>query len=199
MAHSASQKFHIPISERLKSIPGFFGIRLAEEPKYQVVDLDDDKEIRRYEKMTLASVTVVGKYEEAVKEGYQRLSNYLFGENAKSLEIPMTTPIFEEQNHNSWTISFILPKEYTTELAPTPLDHSIRIHERPAFCAAVIWYTGGNDLDRVYEKSAELQKWLQTQRGFYQKGDVKIAQYDGPSTLDFFRRNELQVEVAEVH
>ena len=199
MAYSVGHKFNVPISEKLKSIPGYFGIRLADEPKYQVIDMDADKEIRAYDRMTLASVTVSGDYEQAMVEGYHRLSQYLFGDNATSLEMQMTTPIYEEQNHNSWTISFILPKEITQTTAPTPRDHSITISERPPQRVAVIWYTGGNDLDRIYEKSKELYDWLNTLRGYNTVGDAKIAQYDGPGTLDFFRRNELQVEVAEVH
>lgn len=199
MAYSAALKFNVPLSEKLKSIPGYFGIRLADEPKYQVVDMDDDKEIRAYDRMTLASVTISGDYEQAMVEGYHRLLQYLFGENATALEMPMTTPIFEEQNQNSWTISFILPAHITQTTAPTPLDHSISISERPAHRAAVIWYTGGNDLDRIYEKSKELYDWLNTLRDYNTVGDAKIAQYDGPATLSFFRRNELQVEVAEVH
>ncbi len=200
MAQFGGNKLSSPITEKLKSIPGFFGIRLADEPKYQVLDMEDDKEIRQYERMTLASVTVNnGKYEDAMKEGYQRLSQYLYGENATTLEMPMTTPVFEEQNHNSWTISFILPNDITPATAPTPLDHAIAITECPAHAVAVIWYTGGNHLERVYAKSAELHGWLSTKKGFKILGENKIAQYDSPSTLSFFRRNELQVEVAEVH
>jgi coproporphyrinogen III oxidase len=111
----------------------------------------------------------------------------------------MTTPFFEERNHNAWTISFILPKKFTPEMAPTPYNHSISIQERPAQLTAVVWYTGGNDLDRICEKSAELNSWLQIQRDYNVTGTIKIAKYDSPSILSFFRRNELQVEVAEVH
>ena len=199
MGHTSGNKFNIPIAEKLKSIPGYFGIRLADEPKYKVIDMEDDKEIREYPRMTLASVTVARKYEDAMKEGYHRLSQYLYGENATNLEMSMTTPIFEEQNHNSWTISIILPHDITPATAPTPLDHSIAITERSSHTVAVIWYTGGNHLERVYAKTAELQGWLLHKKGIKTVGEVKVAQYDSPNTFSFFRRNELQVEVAEVH
>jgi hypothetical protein len=194
-----NQRSYVPISEKLKYIPGLIGIRLTDEPKYQVIDMDDDKEIRLYDKMTLATITVAGKYETAVQEGFHRLSQYLFGENATSREMSMTAPFFEESNRNNWTISFILPEDMNPALAPTPLDHSITIAEKNPHLAAVIWFTGGIDLERSYAKSAELYGWLLTKPGLKPVGDVKIAKYDNPSTIPFFKRNELQLEVAETH
>lgn len=199
MQQSSDEKIHIPFSERLKSIPGFFGIRLAEEPRYKVLDMEDEKEIRQYEKMTLATLTVSGTYETAMREGFKRLAHYIFGENAKSEEMSMTTPIFEETNGNLLTMSFILPRGINVATAPTPLDHSITISEKPAHKAAVIWYTGGNDLKKVREKSEELYQWIHSKVEINAVGPLKIAQYDAPISLPFFRRNELQVEVAESH
>lgn len=199
MAYQSTHGPRTPISEKLKGIPGFFGIRLAEEPRYKVLDMDGDKEVREYEKMILAYVTVPGAHHEAMKEGYDRLTRYLLGENATSLEMPMTMPVYEEHNHNTWTFSFILPREVTTASAPTALDHSIMIAEKASHKAAVIWYTGDSTSEKVYTKSAELREWLLTKTDFSTAGAVKIARYDGPKTLPFFRRNELQIEVVKIH
>ena len=199
MSQAINYRAQLPIFERLKNIPGFFGIRLSEEPQYRVLDMDDEKEIREYGRMTLASITLPGSYESAMEEGYYRLCHYLFGGNIRQTEMPMTTPIFEERLQYRWRISFILPKEMTAATAPTPKDHAIEIFEKPAHKAAVIWYTGGNDLERIHEKEAELNGWILNLQGYTAQSDVKIAQYDSPSTLSFFRRNELQVEVAEAH
>ncbi len=199
MQQTSSQKVQVPFTERLKSIPGFFGIRLAEEPKYTVLEMEDEKEIRLYEKMTLATLTVSGSYESAMKEGFKRLAQYIFGENATSEEMSMTTPIFEEANGNMLTMSFILPRGINVATAPTPLDHSITVSEKPAHKAAVIWYTGGNDQQKVHEKANELYKWVHSKVGINAVGPLKIAQYDAPISLPFFRRNELQVEIAETH
>lgn len=199
MQQTSSQKVQVPFTERLKSIPGFFGIRLAEEPKYTVLEMEDEKEIRLYEKMTLATLTVSGSYESAMKEGFKRLAQYIFGENATSEEMSMTTPIFEEANGNMLTMSFILPRGINVATAPTPLDHSITVSEKPAHKAAVIWYTGGNDQQKVHEKANELYKWVHSKVRINAVGPLKIAQYDAPISLPFFRRNELQVEIAETH
>jgi hypothetical protein len=197
MAHSFNLKF--PVTERLKNIPGIIGIRLSDEPRYHILDMDDEKEIRQYDRMTIASVTLFGNYEKVINEGYYKLAAYLFGENALNLEMPVSTPILEEKVQNGWVISFILPKGMTMASAPTPHDLSIIISEIPRRKVAVIWYTGGNNLKRVNEKSAELYRWLLSQAHYSPQGKMLVAQYDSPSTLDFFRRNELQVEVAKAH
>ena len=52
-----------PLSEMLKSIPATFGIRLNEEPDYEVLEQHGEIEVREYEAMTVAYVTVDSDFE----------------------------------------------------------------------------------------------------------------------------------------
>lgn len=204
----------IPFSEKLKGIPGFFGIRLGEEPVYEVLCTEGDKEIRRYNSFILASVTVSGSFEEAKKEAFACLASYIFGQNKdnKHLKmtspvlqeettdyIPMTSPLYEEPSINGWTMSFVLPKKFNLTTAPTPKDNRILLHKAPSRIVASNRYSGINDQEKIRKYSADLLEWINKSELFFPLGDIQIAQYDGPTTIAFLRRNEVHVEVKQLH
>ncbi|AUN97474.1 heme-binding protein [Bacteriovorax stolpii] len=202
----------IPLSEKLKGIPGFFGIRLGEEPFYEVVCTEGDKEIRKYNSFILASVTINGNFEEVKKEAFACLASYIFGQNKdhKHLKmtspvlqeetndyIPMTSPIYQGPNSNGWTMSFVLPQKYNLATAPTPKDNRILLHKSPERMVASLRYSGANDQEKIKKFSAELVQWISKSDLFFPVGDIQIAQYDGPTTIPFLRRNEVHVEVKQ--
>jgi hypothetical protein len=75
------QKIEIPLSEKMKAIPGFFGIRLTEEPEYKVLKQEDDFEVREYGELLLATTLTGSTYETSSKKSFMRLANYIFGGN----------------------------------------------------------------------------------------------------------------------
>lgn len=203
----------IPLSEKLKGIPGFFGIRLGEEPFYEVLCTEGDKEIRKYNSFILASVTINGNFEEAKKEAFACLASYIFGQNKdnKSLKmtspvlqeenndhIPLTSPMYQEPSSNGWTMSFVLPLKYNLATAPTPKDNRILLHKNPERMVASLRYSGINDQEKIKKNSAELIEWISKSDLFIPMGDIQIAQYDGPTTIPFLRRNEVHVEVKQI-
>jgi hypothetical protein len=190
-------KFSSRISGRLRHIPELIGLRSAEEPHYKILDLDGNIEIREYPEMTLAGLTIHGDYQVATREGFRRLENYMLGQNATGTKIDFTSPFFEEKNQNSWTISFLLPHDLDVKSAPTPLDHSISIYRSKARKYGAIWYTGTNDLERVEKKANELILWLEQNSFWPPEPHYRIAQYDTPSTIRFFKRNEVQYPLIE--
>ena len=204
----------IPFSEKLKGIPGFFGIRLGEEPVYEVLCTEGDKEIRKYNSFILASITVNGSFEEAKKEAFACLASYIFGQNKdnKHLKmtspvlqeettdyIPMTSPLYEEPSSNGWTMSFVLPKKFNLATAPTPKDNRILLHKAPEKIVASFRYSGINDQDKIKKYSTDLLEWINKSELFFPLGDIQIAQYDGPATIPFLRRNEVHIEVKHLH
>lgn len=194
-----NQKLTSILSGTLKQIPELIGIRPAEEPEYKILDLDGNIEIREYPALTFASLTIQGAYKVATREGFRRLENYILGQNATGIQIGRVAPYFEEPNQNSWTISFLLPHEMDVESAPTPLDHSISLVRTKAKKYGTIWYTGTNDLERIEKKSSELLFWLNQNSSWPPSKTYRIAQYDTPPTLRFFKRNEVQYPLIELH
>ncbi len=203
----------IPLSEKLKGIPGFFGIRLGEEPFYEVLCTEGEKEIRKYNSFILASVTIHGSFEEAKREAFACLASYIFGQNKDNKHLKMTSPVLQEENNdfipmtsplsqgqssNAWTMSFVLPLKYNLTTAPTPKDNRILLHKNPGRMIASLRYSGANDQEKIKKHSAELVSWINKSELFIPTGEVQIAQYDGPATIPFLRRNEVHVEVKQL-
>ncbi len=202
----------IPLKTYLESIPGFFGIRLEEEPTYQVITkFDAESEIRRYGPTLHAQTEVEGSHEEAVNEGFRRLASYIFGENHGRKQISMTTPVIEEEASGEqvsmttpvmqsqiggrWLISFILPSHFTIGTAPVPNDNRVELVEVGSLTVAALRYSGNNTEEKMKKRSEELLQLVE-KNGWRPTSDVRCAQYDQPFAIPFLKRNEVHVEVA---
>ena len=105
----------------------------TEEPKYSVVEKEPPFEVRAYAPMIVAEVQVDGDLDEASSQGFRLIAAYIFGQNQvgekiamtapvmvedqkqKSAKIAMTVPVGIESNAGKWTVSFVMPSEYTME------------------------------------------------------------------------------------
>ena len=189
---------NIPLTEKLKGIPGIFGIRLGEGPLYSVVASEGDKEIRKYRPCILASISINGTFEEVRKEAFISLASYIFGKNKDKKHLKMTAPVLHVPTGSGWTMSFILPTKYTLASAPTPQDKRIQLHKKPEHIAATIRYSGVNNQEKIKKYSAELMRWLSRKHLYNPIGEIQSAQYDGPTTIGFLRKNEIHVEVNSI-
>ena len=205
-----SEPVKFPLSEKLKAIPGFFGIRLEEKPAYEVIDTLDDVEIRRYEQCLLARITMPGDHDEAMDAAFDRLGRYIFGENAEREVMEMTNPVFQRheprgsasgnavrQISDAWSMAFFLANNMLPGEAPKPDDPAIELVTEPEHKIAVLRYSG-NDSDE--QRAVHRQRLLDTlslsTRWAVDK-DVYWAQYDAPFTLPFVKRNEAMVAVLD--
>jgi len=215
------EKLSIPLKERLKSIPEAFGIRLNEEPSYEVVMTDGDFEVRRYKAHTIAKISLQGMtFDDFREAAFKKLAHYIFEGNEKHSSIPMTSPVMEqhgteannpkqismtspfmqqENEPGGWTMSFILPKEFTVKSAPTPNDQSVVLEEVPERLLASISYSGNNTLENVKEHERKLADWLKKQPNIQSSGRFMVAQYDAPFVIPFLKKNEIMVQVDNMH
>ncbi len=201
----------LPKTEVLKSIPEFFGIRLNEEPDYQVVLRDGAVEVRQYSPVIIATVTLSKKFDDYREEAFKRLAAYIFGENhgASSMEmtapvfhqqgtgekIPMTSPVLQTPSESGWSMSFVLPKRFTASIPPLPIDPAITLTRLNDRLIATLRYTGNNSVKKMAASRSELETWLQGQSRFRPIGATWWAQYDAPFVLNIAKRNEVQIEV----
>lgn len=200
----------VPLAEKLKGIPGIFGIRLGEGPNYDVLTYDGEVEIRCYRPLLLASITINGSFDQARKEGFEALASYIFGKNKdkKHLKmttpflheeandvLPMTSPVIHESTGSGWTMSFVLPAKYNLATAPTPKDRRIHLYNQPARVVACLRYSGVNSQEKIKKYSAELMRWLSKNHLYDPIGEIQSAEYDGPTTIPFLRKNEVLIEV----
>jgi hypothetical protein len=191
----------------------FTGTVMAiEEPRYSVIQNAPPFELRAYEPMIVAEVQVDGDLDTASRQGFQLIAAYIFGKNqlnesmdknapamieersSKSTKIAMTAPVIVENSAERWTVSFVMPTEYTLETLPKPLDPKVQLRILPAVKKAVIQFTGFYNMQKVTEKTIELEEWIKGNQ-LQAIGNPKFARYDPPWTLPFLRRNEILINV----
>lgn len=191
----------------------FTGTAMAiEEPRYSVLENTPPFELRSYEPMIVAEVQVDGDLDTASRQGFQLIAAYIFGKNqvndgadssapimieerpSKSAKIAMTAPVIVENSAERWTVSFVMPAEYTLATLPKPLDPRVQIRTLPAVKKAVIQFTGFYNSQKVTEKTIELEGWIRG-NNLQAIGSPQFARYDPPWTLPFFRRNEILINV----
>ena len=184
----------------------------TEEPDYKLILEEGDFQIREYDPKIIAQVEVIGDFDEASSKGFKLLADYIFGNNllkGESQKISMTTPVemtplaenllitssvMDEQVNNKWLINFVMPHEYTLNTLPKPNNSQVLITEVPSEKYAVIVFSGLVK-DPSYSDKAELLSNYLKENSFKQQGAIKIARYNPPWTLPFFRRNELMVRI----
>lgn len=197
--NKAPQKFNIPLAERIKSIPEMFGIRVNEEPEYEVLGRDGDKEIRIYQPQVQALTTIDNSSAEAHGRAFTRLAAYIFGSNRENQTLAMTSPVFRMQQDQGWTMAFVLPKETRFETSPTPIDHGVELVQTAPQIWASFRFSGSPDLRTMGEKARELQMWVAAQSGYRPVSLPRFAQYDPPFSIPFLKRNEVQIQVQGIH
>ena len=114
----------------------------------------------------------------------------------ESQKIAMTAPVSikqeQQQNDGKWRVQFTMPSKYTMQTLPKPNNPDIAIIEVPAQTYGVIKFSGLAGSEKVAEKTAELQSWMQTQK-LTLTGTPELARYNPPWTLPFMRRNEVMI------
>jgi hypothetical protein len=189
-------------------------VMATEEPQFTVLEKTPPFELRSYAPMILAEVKVEGNLDEASSQGFRLIAAYIFGQNQvsekiamtspvvvegqapKSAKIAMTSPVTIESSAGQWTISFVMPAEYTMESLPKPLNPKVQLRQIPAVKRAVIGFTGFYNENKVAERTLELEEWMKT-KNLQAASAPKFARYNPPWTLPFMRRNEVMIDVRD--
>lgn len=196
----------------LEALLGVVGIRLYEEPRYEVIGrIADRVEIRRYAPRLAAEVQVLIAGEAGRNEAFSLLFAYLAGANQTRAgsnrmamtapvsvrnkeRVTMTVPVLSAEASGSVRMQFFLPAKYDRDNAPSPLDARVRLVTIPEETIAVLRFSGsgGDVTERQSEVIARLSgsRWQPT-------GPTFVLFYDAPFTLPFVRRNEAAVAVVE--
>jgi effector-binding domain-containing protein len=186
-----------------------FGIPSVEEAGYDVLKDSAHIQIRQYKPLLTAQTMVDASYDEASSKAFQRLFDYISGNNKtqqkiamtapviqekQSEEIAMTAPVFQEKSGKTWFMSFVLPADYTLANAPVPLDSTIDLKEIPSKKVAVLTYSGFLSEQAIDEKTHELKSWLEA-NSYKAMSSPRSAGFDPPWTLPFLRRNEVHIDI----
>ena len=184
----------------------------TEEPEFTLISQENSIEIREYQPKIIARVEVEGEFDDASSKAFKILADYIFGNNllnGESQKISMTAPVemtplaedivitsaimSSEVNHK-WQVNFVMPKEYTVDTLPRPNNELVKIIEIPKEKYAVIVFSGLVRDSSYTEKAQLLNDFIMT-NNMTQLEAIKIARYNPPWTLPFFRRNELMAKI----
>ncbi len=180
----------------------------VERPDYEVIQSKQNIEIRQYDPMIIAEVEVVGNREEAIREGFRLLADYIFGNNTTkknismtapveqkgNQEIAMTTPVQQQFTDKSWRISFVMPSKFSMDSLPVPNNNRVHLKQVLAKKFVVIEFSGTNSNANVNEHENQLMSYIEANM-IKTIGSPKYAFYDAPWTLPILRRNEVMIEI----
>lgn len=214
-ARLASTFLLAPVLVLATSACSIFGIESVEEAQYKVLQTDGRFEIREYAPVVVAETKVNKNFKAAGNSAFRKLFAYISGNNTSSEKIAMTapvvawknkpptgqqitrtTPITESRAGDSWKYRFILPRTYTLENAPRPLDPKVVLAEVPGTTVAAVRYSGFSSEQARLRNTEALIAWLES-LDTVPASDPRWAGYNPPWTLPPFRRNEVLIDLTE--
>ena len=204
------------LQDATDNVLSVFGVRNRDkQPKYEVLEvLGEAIEVRRYApRIAAQSIVKAASDREARVSKFNVLFRYISGrydggskiamtvpvENRiaapQGAKIAMTTPVDAESlGDNRYAMRFFLPREYTAETAPKPLDQRAEIITLPEGTFAAIRFSGAWSQQLFVEKRGVLLNALRNST-WYPVSDATTFFYDPPFTPPFLRRNEVAVRV----
>ena len=175
-----------------------------ERPSYNVVLKEDDLEIRDYAPAVVVETQVLASRRDAAGEAFRSLFNYISGNNAASLEIPMTSPVTQtpvgkglDDVSDNWAVRFFLPSSLSMEDIPKPLQQDVNIVILAAQRFASVSFKGTQNDKKVAKYTARLREFI-SQNGYGVSGEPVYGFYDPPFVPWFLRDNEILLPIQKV-
>ena len=167
-----------------------------DEPDYHVADRIGPLEIREYRARVEAETEIAGTdFGRAISDGFQRLADYIFGDNERHEKLGMTTPVTAYTTNGATRIAFVMPIRRTLDSLPVPDDDRIATVDVPERRVAVLCFHGKRSDALIREKQDELLDRV-AKAGLATRGEPVYAGFDPPWTLPLLRRNEVWIELA---
>ena len=170
---------------------------MVETIKYEVIREIGKVEIRSYPKIVVARV-------EEPSDAFNLLYRFITGENRQRAKVKMTSPVVSQQVEmtspvlsETGMMAFVMPKEYTLETTPEPLNHNVKIVEIPSRLIAAICFSGGWSEAHFEKETQELLTTL-SEAKIKTKGNVFTMLYNPPFIPGLLRRNEVAVEIEQI-
>lgn len=179
-----------------------------EAPPYAVVWQSGPAELRDYAAYLVAEVSVQGERDSALGRGFSLLAAYIFGGNTASAQVAMTAPVAQTQPESiamtvpvtqtgaegRWTVSFMMPRQYTLATLPVPDSKAIRFVAVAADRQIVLTFSGRATDSALQMQEAALRA-IAAAQGLRLTAGPFYYFYDDPFTLPWNRRNEVAFRV----
>lgn len=182
----------------------------VEQAKYSVVEQSGAIEIRDYDRMIIAETRVEGRREDAIREGFWMVADYIFGNNTAAQKVAMTAPVIQQSREKiamtapviqqgtgqHWQVSFVMPASYTMATLPRPNNPSVTVKEVPAKRYAAIRFSGSADAELLSQQQQALEAFIAAHH-LKTRGEPTFAFFNPPWTLPALRRNEVMIELQQ--
>jgi hypothetical protein len=187
-----------------------------EQPDYEVVERLNGLEVRLYAARNVAETVVnASSWDEARKQGFQRLAEYIFGGNVPGEKLAMTTPVNLGKNGSGrdgeklhmttpvtlgaqaqgYVMRFQMPKDRELSSLPQPKDPRVTLRRLPEELVAALRFRGSYDAELIAERQREFLYRMEA-AGLVAGSEPTFAGYDSPAALPPLRRVEIWATVA---
>lgn len=180
----------------------------VEQAPYRVIRTEGNIELREYAPVIVAETETTGPRDEAIREGFKRIADYIFGNNLSkqkvamtapvlqqpSEKIAMTAPVLQQPDKKGWRVQFVMPAHYTLDTLPTPQNPTVQLRAQKPRHYAAITFSGIADDDSLHQHSTALSEYLRAHQ-LKAEGSPVFAFYNPPWTLPFMRRNEVLIPI----
>ncbi|KAL5200083.1 hypothetical protein ABZP36_021286 [Zizania latifolia] len=162
-----------------------------ETPNYLILRRTANYEIRSY----LPFLIVEAKGDKLTgSSGFNNITGYIFGKNASSEKIPMTTPVFTQTSDDKLSdvsIQIILPMNKDLDSLPAPNTEAVTLRKVEGGVAAVKKFSGRPKEEIVIQKEKELRSQL-LKDGLKPQNGWLLARYNDPRTQSFIMAKHLE-------
>ncbi|CAN6201208.1 unnamed protein product [Urochloa humidicola] len=165
-----------------------------ETPKYLILKRTAHYEVRSYAPFLI----VEAKGDKLTgSSGFNNVTGYIFGKNASSEKIPMTTPVFTQASDDSLSdvsIQIVLPMNKDLDSLPAPNTEAVTLRKVEGGIAAVKKFSGRPKEEIVLQKEKDLRSQL-LKDGLKPQQGCLLARYNDPRTKSFLMRNEVLIQL----
>ncbi|TMW96756.1 hypothetical protein EJD97_006846 [Solanum chilense] len=162
-------------------------------PSYQILRRTAAYEVRKYDPFIVVETEGDNL---AGNRGFNDVAGYIFGKNATTEKIPMTTPVFTQAfdaENTKVSIQIVLPSDKSLSSLPAPSKEGISLRKTEGGIAAAIKFSGKPTDDVVREKEKQLRSSL-IRDGLKPRSGCMLARYNDPGrTWKFIMRNEVLI------
>ncbi|KAK4344224.1 hypothetical protein RND71_037318 [Anisodus tanguticus] len=162
-----------------------------ETPSYQILRRTAAYEVRKYDPFIVVETEADNL---AGNRGFNDVAGYIFGKNATTEKIPMTTPVFTQAfdaEKSEVSIQIVLPSDKSLSSLPAPNKEGISLRKTEGGIAAALTFSGKPTDDIVREKEKQLRPSL-IRDGLKPQSGCMLARYNDPGrTWKFIMRNEV--------
>lgn len=81
-----------------------------ETPDYEVIEKEDDFELRRYDDFYIVEYN--NETDPDINRGFKTLFNYISSENKENEKMSMTVPVIQEKTETNKKMAFVVPEKY---------------------------------------------------------------------------------------